>query len=162
ERETAGIEVEEREVDLARPGRGAERRVGPAEAAGDHEMDDEEQVAVEGEDESLAKMADGAHGAALGRFDRRIKRAEGERAPDEDASERGAEDAPTDRLDVDRDVRELGHPARIVAGTRGARAGCAVAAWVAGARPRRRTPSGNARRGGRYLAVYLPRESRLN
>jgi hypothetical protein len=81
----------------------------PVKAPGDHEVQDQEHVALEPDHDALAEPPKAGH-AAIGRFgERRIDRAEQERARETHALERFAEDARLERLDVDRDVGKLGH-----------------------------------------------------
>ena len=63
----------------------------PAEPAGDHQVDDEEQLALEREDDPLAQAPEALHPAAGDLGGRRAHRAEHERVPDGEALERLAE-----------------------------------------------------------------------
>jgi hypothetical protein len=63
------------------------------EAAGDHEVQDEEEVVLEAEDDAFADAAEGADGLAFDGGDAGIGRAEEERAGDAEVFERLAEDA---------------------------------------------------------------------
>jgi hypothetical protein len=132
------------------------------EAAGDHEVEREEQIALEREDDPLPEPPHRQDPPPLRRRDGRFGRAQEERAPEPDTLERRALDASGDRLDVHLDVRELRHvvnnnampehgkrtlprrrllqalalaPAAAAAGCAGGSAGRATAAVAPGAAP---------------------------
>jgi len=105
ERERAAGKGEERE-------RVRRRRLAalePAQPSGDHEMDDDEEVAFERQHDALAEPLDPDDELALDRRDRRRHRAEQERVTDRDALETLADGLGGEPLDVDGDVGELGH-----------------------------------------------------
>ncbi len=113
EGERAAVELEESQ--RVRRGRLAGRE--PAQAAGDHEMDDDEEVAGEGEDDALAEALDAGDDLALDGRDRRRDRAQQERMADAHALEAMADDLGVEPLEIDADVGQFGHrvsvPARI-------------------------------------------------
>ena len=88
-------------------------RLAPAQAARDHQVDDEKQIVVEGEDDALADAAHAADDRAVDRVDRRIDRAEDERAVEREPLEAAADDVARQRLEVDDDVGEFGHDERL-------------------------------------------------
>src|SRR4029077_5454896 len=81
----------------------------PAEAAGDHQMDDEEELAVEFEHDALAEAADGVDVPAFQLGRRRIERAEDKRARQSDFEQRLPEEPLLERFDVDGHIREFRH-----------------------------------------------------
>ena len=83
--------------------------VAPVEAAGDHEMEDEEEVVVEAEDDALADAAERADGAAFDGLDAWDGGAKKEGRGDAEVFERLADDAGLQRGEVGGDVGELGH-----------------------------------------------------
>ena len=72
-------------------------------------MQDEPEVALEPERDALAEAAAPAHAPAVYRGDRRVDRAQEEGADQTRALERLILDAPLQRLDVERNVGQLGH-----------------------------------------------------
>ena len=109
EGERAGVEEERGEGVSVGGGFLFRGRVGPVEPAGDHEMEDEPAVALETEDDALAEPAERGDAAAGERVDGRGGGAEEKRIREPDFFECAAEDAAFKSLEVDRDVRELGH-----------------------------------------------------
>jgi hypothetical protein len=73
-------------------------------AAGDHEVDDDEELAFDREDDALAQAAESDDGPALHRGYRRIDRAENERTRQAKPLERPAEDARLEGRQVRDDV----------------------------------------------------------
>ena len=106
ERERPVREVEQRERDAA--GRLA-ARLQPHEAAGDHQVQHEEQVVVEREDEALAEPANRAHGLAVHDLERRHRGAQQERVAQFDPREHLPDDTRLERFAVDLDVGQFGH-----------------------------------------------------
>ena len=72
-------------------------------------MDDEKQVGVERQDNSLADAADAANNLSLNGVDRRIDRAQNEGAVECEALEAVPDNVARQRFDVNDDVRELGN-----------------------------------------------------
>ena len=81
----------------------------PAQPAGDHQVDDEEELALEREDDALAEPLDADDNLAFDRGNRRRHRAQQERMADADALETVADDLGRQALEVDADVGQLGH-----------------------------------------------------
>src|SRR5262249_35751599 len=106
EYERALRKIERREADLLRNGRAA---LLPAEPARDHEVDREEEIALERQDDALPEALDPEDALPLGLGELRLERAEEERAHQAHALERLAGDARRQRLHVDGDVGELRH-----------------------------------------------------
>ncbi len=102
--EGAGREVERGEPDLA--GRLRPRAL-PVQAAGDHEMQHQEEIARQLDDDPLAESREAGHRPACGRRKRRFDRAEREGTRQADAEKLRAADAGVERLDVDGDVGQL-------------------------------------------------------
>ena len=90
EEQAAGCEVEGREPELA--GQLGPRRT-PAQAAGDHEMQHHEPLAVQREDDALPDPSHAVHAGAEDGAQRRIDGAEQERAAEPHALEPLADDA---------------------------------------------------------------------
>ena len=90
----AGRELERGEPDFARDGRATRP---PAQAAGDHQMEHEEELALERDHDALAEPARGDD------------RAQEKRARQLDALERVADDACRQALAIELDVGQLGH-----------------------------------------------------
>lgn len=78
-------------------------------------MQHEEQVAVEFEDDARPEPAEAADGPAEGGVEGRVEGADEERVGDADAVEGAAGDARAEAVDVDGDVRQLGHGAMLPA-----------------------------------------------
>src|SRR5262249_39844422 len=106
EQQRAVGKVERGETDLA-------RRLGPAllpaEAAGDHQVDDEEEVLLEPENDAFAEPPDRLDGFADGGVERRIERAHQKWVDDSDALERLAEDPRRETRPVRFEIRKFGH-----------------------------------------------------
>ena len=83
----------------------------PVQAAVDHEVQDEPEVAVQAERDALAEAAQAADVPAVRRGERRVHGAQEERAGQTHALERPIQDAPFQRLEVERDVGQLRHGA---------------------------------------------------
>ena len=93
--------VERREPHPARRARAGRAPVKPA---GDHQVDDDEQLTLEREDDALPQAAEPHHGPALDLGHRRIDRAEDERARQTEPLERPPEDARLEGRQVRDDV----------------------------------------------------------
>ena len=89
----------------------AELRPGgaPVQAAGDHQVKDEPEIAVESDGDALADAAQFADGAAFGVAQRRNRRAQQKRCAKAHAFEALADNARLQRDDVCRDVGQFGH-----------------------------------------------------
>jgi hypothetical protein len=74
-----------------------------------NQVQDEPQVVLEAERDTLAEAAQPAHVFAGERADRRPGRAQQERAGQADARKRLIQDAPLQRFDVEDDVRQFRH-----------------------------------------------------
>ena len=99
-------EVERRESGLRRDlGAGAP----PVKSAGDHQVDDEEELPVERDHDAFSEAAQARHPPADRGVERRIDRAEQERARQAHPLEPGPDDSRLQRLDVNDDVGELRH-----------------------------------------------------
>ena len=94
-------EVERREPHPARRARAGRP---PVKTAGDHEVDDDEQLALEREDDALPETAEPHHGPPLDRGHRRIDRAEDERAGQAEPLQRPPEHARLEGRQVRDDV----------------------------------------------------------
>ena len=101
-----GREVERRQRDL--PGR-PRSPAPPAEAAGDHQVEDQKQIAFQTPHDPFAEAAEVDHPPARRRCDRRIDGAQQKGAGEADGLQRLSHDARPQGLDVDHDVRKLGH-----------------------------------------------------
>ena len=91
------------------PGILAPRAGLPLEPPGDHQVQDEEQVVLEHEDDALAQPLERDDPLAVDGGERRLDRAQQERARQPHLVERLADHAVGDALDVDGDVGQLGH-----------------------------------------------------
>src|SRR5439155_10342971 len=123
--ERPGRELEGRQPDLA--GRARARR-SPVKATGDHQVEDEEELALELEDDALAEAAEPDDPPALRLADRRIDGADEKWGREPDTLERLPDHARGQVLDVDDDVGKLGHARR--AGGRGAGKGNLRRSWA--------------------------------
>jgi len=105
--ERARREIERGQADLAAElgARGL-----PVEPPGDHQVQHQEQIALEADHDALAEAREPDDTAAGRRRDRRIDRAKQERAREPHALEGRAHDPRLERLDVDGDVGQLRHP----------------------------------------------------
>ena len=81
----------------------------PVETAGDHQVQDEEEVVIKGKHDALAEAAKFADGLAFDGVDARDGGAEEEWGGDAQVFERLTDYARGERGEVGRDVRELGH-----------------------------------------------------
>ena len=106
EDQRAARKVERGEAPLARRARPA---LTPAEAPRDHQVEDQEQIALEREYDPLAEPAEAEHALSLGRGERRIDAAQERRTHDAHALERLAHAPRREAFDVDGDVGELRH-----------------------------------------------------
>jgi len=102
----SGRKVERRKAGL--PGDFRTRRAHP-EAAGNHEVDDEEEVAVHRPDEALAEAPQISDRPAVHLVQRRRDRSHQERIGDADSFERLLKDARPERVQVELDVRQFRH-----------------------------------------------------
>ena len=82
---------------------------GPLEAAGDHQVDDEEQLVFELHTSRLPRRRSADDLLAVGVIDRRIERANEERAGEADPIEPLPDDARSQRMQVELDVRKFRH-----------------------------------------------------
>src|SRR5439155_4297473 len=81
----------------------------PLQAAGDHQVDHHEQAALEAEDEALADAAQLLNALVLACRERRLDAAEQKRAAQAHLLELAVEDPGLETLEVDGEVRVLGH-----------------------------------------------------
>lgn len=81
----------------------------PTEAAGDHQVEDQKQLPFQLDRDPLAEPVERRDPAALGRLERRGGRPKGERTGEPNGRDRVAEDVRPQRMQVQEDVRELGH-----------------------------------------------------
>ena len=81
--------------------------VAPAQPAGDHQVNDQEEVVVEHEHDALADAAHAADDLAVSGVERRIDGAQDERAEEPDPLEAPADDVRGQRFDVDDDVGQF-------------------------------------------------------
>jgi hypothetical protein len=101
-------EVEGRDDDLAaHPQLGA--AAPPAKAAGDHEVQDDEELVVQFQHDALADSPDAADRLAERGLQRRIVGAEQERREDLHLFQRAPGHVPLQAFEVRGDVRKLGH-----------------------------------------------------
>ena len=84
----------------------------PAQTAGDHQMNDDEEVSFEREHDPLAQAAKPDYSLAFRSRNRRIKRAHDERVPNHDPLDRLVEDHRREALKVEDDIGEFGHARR--------------------------------------------------
>ena len=101
-----GREIERRQPDLAGNRRAA---IAPAQPPGDHQVQDEEQLAVELEDDPLAHPPQADDRASFDGGDRRLQRAHEERIADPQPLERLVQHPRGERFEVERDVGQFRH-----------------------------------------------------
>src|SRR5439155_26174836 len=77
--------------------------------SGDHQVEDEEEIAFESDDDALAHSTHVAHAPAFGGFGRRLEGPQQVEPQDADLLDLLAHDSAREVLDVERDVRQLGH-----------------------------------------------------
>ena len=80
----------------------------PMQAAGDHQVEHEPEVAFETDRDPLSHPPQLAHGSSRGFRERRRRGSKKKRAGQPDALERLSDNARFERRDVGRDVRKLG------------------------------------------------------
>src|SRR4029079_2937421 len=80
-----------------------------AQPAGDHQVQNEEQLALQGEHDPLAEAAQADDLATFHRADRRIRGAQQKRVEQHDPAQGPALDVRAQALQVDGDIRQLGH-----------------------------------------------------
>ncbi len=109
------LELEQREQQLSADA-GFLARLAPAQTAGDHQVDDEKQriggrrlAWLEHEHDAFADAPHAGYALPERRVERRIDRAQHERAAKQDPVEPASGHARRQRLDVDHNVRKLGH-----------------------------------------------------
>ena len=107
EEERAGREVERGETPLPRD---RPAGLGPPEPARDHQVDHEEEPALEPDSDPFADAAQLGDRASLGLLQRRVPRAERDRA-DAHRLEGRSEDPGVEGVEIRGDLRELRHPA---------------------------------------------------
>ena len=98
----------------------------PAKPSRNHQVDDDEQILVEGPDHALAEAAQADNAPAFSATDGRRHRSEQEGAGNPYPLERLPDDPGTKRVKVELDIRKLGH-------------GDIIGLWAAG-------PAGSGRR----------------
>ncbi len=81
----------------------------PVQSAGDHQMQNQPQIIVEPQRNPFADSSDGSNTLAMHRVERWIERVQQERAVNSNGLEFLAERVTLERLDVDRDIGQLGH-----------------------------------------------------
>ncbi len=81
----------------------------PSQTSRDHQVEDDEEIAVEREHDALAEAPEADDAASLELTRRGRDGAHQKRVADPKAFERLTEDAGVQRFEIDRDVRELGH-----------------------------------------------------
>lgn len=111
QQQRARIEIEDRQTQLAR-----DLRTGlfPAQTTGDHQVDDEEVLGVQLDRDPLAQAPQSDDPLAAALLERRIDRAQDERAGEAHALQDAVDDTRLEGLEIDRDIGQLGH-GRIVA-----------------------------------------------
>ena len=102
----AAREVESRQPQLLRHGRA---RRAPAQAPGDHQVQDDEQVALDADDDALAEACDGLDGAPLDGPERRRDGPQHEGAQQPDPLDLPPDDARREARHVDLDVGQFRH-----------------------------------------------------
>lgn len=90
----------------------------PVKAAGDHEVNDKPEIAIDADSDALADAAELANGAAFDGGDGRVDCAQDEDALQTHALKSLAEDARHERSEVRGDVGQLGHCNQIAAEAR--------------------------------------------
>src|SRR5688572_1945274 len=113
EEERAGREVERRQPALPRNRPGGVR---PAEPSGDHQMDREEEVVLEGDHDSLPEPPQADDGLPRRGLERRIPRGEERDRPHPDLLDPRAADAGLQGVQVGGDLGELGHGSNLASG----------------------------------------------
>src|SRR5207247_2529076 len=108
--ESAVLELEDGKHDLRTDPRFL-AGLAPAQAAGDHQMDHEKQLIVELESDAFADAPKSANDRTADGIERRIDRAEDERAEQTNLIEAPAENPRAERFDINDDVGEFGHVA---------------------------------------------------
>ena len=106
ERERSRREIESRQI-LAPP----EGRVGrpPMQAAGDHQVQHQPEVAIQADGDALSHSPQFANGSSRGFRERRRRGSKKKRAGQPDAFKRQPHHARFERCNVSRDVRQFGH-----------------------------------------------------
>src|SRR5262249_20018710 len=80
----------------------------PVQPTGNHEMEDQPQIAVEANDNSFSHTTQGGYGAAMGRFNGRICASQKKRAADYDSLQHVADNALLQRFQINKDVWQFG------------------------------------------------------
>ncbi len=106
EHQRAAREIEAGQAYLAGNARAS---IVPAEPAGDHEVEYEKQVVLQGNHDSLAEALDAGHHLAVAFHQRRVEGAQQERAGDARAKQRLTRDSVLQALCVDGYIGQLGH-----------------------------------------------------
>ncbi len=117
----------------------------PVQAPGDHEVQHQEQLVLEGDHDALAEALQADHRPPLGCLQRRVHRAQQGDAAQLDGLETPARDSRLEGLQIDRDVGKLRHAG--CGRVSRLRAGRGRAAAARGAPPARTRPRGDSRRG---------------
>src|SRR4029453_18513364 len=90
-------------------------RLSPVQPSGDHQVQHQEELALELEDDPLSHTAQTGHAAAFGLGDRRRDRPQQEGTPQPDLEHPTTFDSGRERRQVSEDVRKLGHGRRSLA-----------------------------------------------
>jgi hypothetical protein len=106
EQQRAVVEVEREQADLAGNTRTARL---PAESTGDHQMEDQEQLALRFHDNALAEPVEVDDGSPFHRRERRIDGAKKKRRGEPHAFDAVSDDTRAQRVEIQQDVGELGH-----------------------------------------------------
>ena len=88
---------------------GGLRSTPPVEAAGDHQMEDEPEIVVDSDGDALADAAELDDFMAEGVVDGRIGGTKKKGAGNLNTAQRLAEDARSEGVEVNDDIRQLGH-----------------------------------------------------
>ncbi len=79
------------------------------QASGDHQMDHQPPVAFEADRDALADALERHDAPTVKRIDRRVEGPQQERVSDARRLQARSEQALLQRLEIDRDIRQLGH-----------------------------------------------------
>lgn len=110
--------VAEVERGKAKPGRNLRARREPLQPAGDHQMNDDEEIAVERDDDALADALQPNHSVPDELVGSGLDRAEDERIRKSNLRQSLTDDSTLERLDIDEHVRKFRHADSIIKGMR--------------------------------------------
>jgi hypothetical protein len=151
--QVAGGKVEGgRAAAVGQPGAG----VRPVQAASDHQMEHQPQLAREADRDARAQSAQALDAPTRGAADRRLYAAQQEGVSDAQVLQGLTDHARLQRLDIDRDVRQLGHGGAKLGMSQATGSRSTGYGWTPVARSENTMSTGLARRSKLVITIITP------